>query len=336
MIGLNSFDSFKKISLEKIGLYCEGKTDFYDAALKQENLYISPSNYLDWNSHLKFCLAAGSASVSSRGYMNGDGLTVKVGQVAREAVLANAPARYLSKELCEAFAMTAIPVLPSDVIEILPYMHLMIPRRLVYDHQGDEILSIIIKTGVIYPKTSEEEDEINRSMCEKLFPNESLAPKNLYGAKGIEIATLTRGGSNLWQEFIDENTRSWHDENVKYKEKSGYSREETEKIIRIAINSLLVHLHEPELITTDSKSITKGVGFGSTAAKGALGLTWIGKSFRYQRLRERALPGQEGTTGSVRAHWRRGHWHTILFGKNKQERRVQWFKPVFVTGGAPK
>ena len=29
-------------------------------------------------------------------------------------------------------------------------------------------------------------------------------------------------------------------------------------------------------------------------------------------------------------HWRRGHWHTVLHGEKRQNRRMQWFQPVYV------
>ena len=34
--------------------------------------------------------------------------------------------------------------------------------------------------------------------------------------------------------------------------------------------------------------------------------------------------------GSSSSASRRGHWHTILLGKKRQKRRMQWFKPVYI------
>jgi hypothetical protein len=165
------------------------------------------------------------------------------------------------------------------------------------------------------------------------FPNEIMTPKELIGASGIQVATITPQGSNFWQEFIDKDAKSWQDEYIKQREGSGYHNGATEQIMRIAINSLLVHLYEPELITTDPvPKIPGGTGFGRSPGKSPLGPTWIGRGFRYVREKTEGSAGQESSRGNVRAHWRRGHWHTILHGKGKQERRVQWFKPVFVRG----
>lgn len=33
---------------------------------------------------------------------------------------------------------------------------------------------------------------------------------------------------------------------------------------------------------------------------------------------------------SPRSHWRRGHWHTVLFGPKHSQRKLKWFSPVLV------
>ncbi|MBU2767236.1 hypothetical protein HAP94_13905 [Acidithiobacillus ferrivorans] len=35
-----------------------------------------------------------------------------------------------------------------------------------------------------------------------------------------------------------------------------------------------------------------------------------------------------------KCHWRRGHFHTVLFGPGKQQRRLSWFRPTLI-GGQP-
>ena len=34
----------------------------------------------------------------------------------------------------------------------------------------------------------------------------------------------------------------------------------------------------------------------------------------------------------VRPHWRKGHWHTVLHGQKRKNRRMRWFRPCFVMG----
>ncbi len=60
----------------------------------------------------------------------------------------------------------------------------------------------------------------------------------------------------------------------------------------------------------------------------------------YDRIvvNDRLLPadtvGGSPETGrrSPRGHWRRGHFHTVLHGEGRRERRLQWFRPTLVAG----
>jgi hypothetical protein len=318
-----------KPTVKQLASQIDEHKDYVKAAEEQENLYRSPSGYLQWNIQLRACFMSGTAEVAIRGYTSKDILAVKVGELAREAILHSAPARYITKEMCEAFMQTPTPVLSKEILNVLPWMHIMLPRNTVFDHTGDEVVSLIVYCGILYPENIPQES-LGREVMKEFFPGEIETPPEYFGASGIQVATITPGGSNLWQEFIDKDAKSWQDEHIKQREHSGYEHEKTEMIMRIAINSLLVHLYEPELISTDSVKVSPGTGFGGSPEKSPLGPTWIGKGFRYQREQTSAPGGQGRAKAGVRAHWRRGHWHTILHGKGKQERRVQWFKPVFV------
>lgn len=321
---------FAKPTVKQLATQLNEIQSYVEVASEQEDLYKSPKGYLPWNIHLRTCFLSGAIDVTIRGYEAGDALCVKIGDVAREAIIAKAPARYISKELCEAFMQTPIPVLPREVVDILPYVHLILPRNVLFDHQNDEVVSLIVRTGCLFP-TQAKDQPVAKEIMKEFFPDDIITPDELFGASGIQVATITPEGSNLWQEFIDEHAKSWQEEHIKQRESSGYQNEATERVMRVAINSLLVHLYEPELITVDPiPKPSSGTGFAAGPGKSPLGPTWIGKGFRCQREKTTAITGQEQGLGSVRAHWRRGHWHTILHGKKKQERRVQWFKPVFV------
>lgn len=327
-----NLDLFRKPTVRQLASKITEHESYVEAAASQEDLYKSPSGYLPWNIHLRTCFLSGSVEVTIAGYRNSDVLCVKVGELAREAVIHKAPARYISKEMCEAFMQTPLPVLPKEVIDILPYVHILLPRNCVFDHMGDEVVSLIVRSGCLYPKDMPD-DQLGREIMKEFFPGEIMTPKELMGSSGIQVATITQEGSNFWQEFIDEDAKSWQDEHIKQREGSGYHNGATEKIMRVAINSLLVHLYEPELITTDpTPKASSGTGFGGSPGKSPLGPTWIGKGFRYQREKTNAPGGQEQGRGNVRAHWRRGHWRSQPVGPKRQERKVLWIKPVFVTG----
>lgn len=322
-----------KPTVKQLASQIDERESYVKAAEQQENLYKSPSGYLPWNIQLRACFMSGTAEVAIRGYVSKDILAVKVGELARETILHHAPARYITKEMCEAFMQTPIPVLSKEILDVLPWMHIILPRNFVFDHAGDEVVSLLVHCGVLYPESIPQE-ALGREVMKEFFPGEIETPSEYFGASGVQVATITPEGSNFWQEFIDKGAKSWQDEHIKQRENSGYENEKTEMIMRIAINSLLIHLYEPELISTDpTPKASSGTGFGGCPGKSPLGPTWIGKGFRYQREKTKPSGGQEQGRGNVRAHWRRGHWHTILHGKGRQERRVQWFKPVFVGSG---
>jgi hypothetical protein len=287
--------------------------------------YASPKNYISWNEYTKFCLLAGCAKSMEWSFRESDIRGAVSCITFRSAILAKACARYLSEQIIESFAQTSLPELPPEVTEVLPYVHLMLPRNTVYDAEGDEVISIVVKSGNLY---ADKLCEGNRAIAKTFFPNEKLAPDELMGSEGLQIITFTKTGMDVFEEFITPGAKSWHESNVKTAGESKYKSANTEKIIRIAVNSLLVHLYEPELITTDPKPVTKGIGF-SGKKRIPLSPTWIGKTFRNASKCHRSKT-EDSTRSNVRSHWRRGHWHSVCVGPKGSERRVQWFKPIYV------
>ena len=107
----------------------------------------------------------------------------------------------------------------------------------------------------------------------------------------------------------------------------------------LAINALLVQLYQPELLTTGpAAKMPSGKGFAAagdpTSPVSPQGPVWIGKDFRLDRIPRATTaataPGTSSSSAPRRPHWRRGHWHTVLHGEKRQNRRMQWFQPVYV------
>ena len=303
----------------------EPDVNFIPKCEEMLDAYASPKNYMPWNEYAKICLLTGCAKSWQAGLLGNDIRGVVACTTFRSAILANACARYVSPQIIESFAQTSLPELPPEIVEVLPYVHLMLPRGTVYDTEGDEVISIMVQSGNLYPGQPNETDRV---AVETFFPGERVVPQELWDAKGLQIVTFTRAGMDVFQEFISPSARSWHESEIKDVGECKYKCANTRKIIRIAVNSLLVHLYEPELITTDSKPVTKGIGF-SGKSKAPLSPTWIGKAFRNTSERHRSKT-EDSARGNVRSHWRRGHWHSVCVGPKKSERRVQWFKPVYV------
>lgn len=293
------------------------------------NAYASPEGYLKWNDYVKVCLLTGSAEALKRSYAASDVRGAVSGTSYRRAIEVNACARFVSKEIIESFAETSLPELPIEVANVFPYVHLMLPRHAVYDFEGDEVIAIMVESGKLYSETITTED---KHITQTFFPNEKPASEEVRGATGIQVTTITSNGIDVLQEFISPEAKSWHESNIRYTGNSKYENKNTETILRIAINSLLVHLYEPSLITVDPRTPSKGVGF-SNASKQPLAPTWIGKTFKkiaVSQEKEKTPSAESPSRGAVRSHWRRGHWHSVCIGAGRTERRVQWFKPIYV------
>ena len=310
------------------------KENYQQACIEKLGLYKSPKHYCSWDFYLKMISLMGSQYMSRASFYEKDWQSGIISQICREALAENAPARYVSKELCEAFMRTPIPMLSQECLEVLPYMHIILPRNFVYDRDSEEVVAILLKAGELHPRLSEDDRRLQEEYNKHLGGR--TIPSILEGARGVQIATISESGSYFWLDYVDEHAKNWYDSNIRYPEgkETVEASSEIEKIARIAVNSLLVHLYEPELITTDKpQSPTKALGFASSPSKQPLPATWIGKSFRYQREQNKKNPSESGSEKkSVRAHWRKGHWHTVNFGVKRQQSRIQWYRPVYVRG----
>jgi hypothetical protein len=308
------------------------ESDYKETCLSKIKKYKSPAGYYNWDHYLKMISLIGSEYMSQVSFAQKDYQSGIIGEICRQTLFADAPARYISKELCKAFMQTPTPILSKDILGVLPYVHIFLPRNFVFDKDNEEVIALVIKAGQIHPALTDTERQIQEQFIGST--GNRIIPKQLEGANGIEIATVSESGSYFWVDYVDEGAKSWYDENVRYRKDSELvdTSKEIDLIARIAINSLLVHLYESELITVDkAASVTKGLGFTKNESKQPLPATWIGKNFRYQRQQS---PGKssEKITSSIRAHWRRGHWHTVLRGPKRSERSVQWYRPIYVRG----
>ena len=315
--------------IRKLAAKGEPDTEFITKCDNIIDAYASPPGYLEWNNYAKLCLLNGSTEATKRSYMANDVRGVVAGTSYRRAVLNNVCARFLSKDIIESFVQTALPELPLEIADIFPYVHLILPRNTVYDCEGDEVIAMMIESGKLYDSSLSEEQKY---IAKVFFPKERIAPPDLCNAEGLQILTITANGIDVFQEFVLPRAKNWHELNVRRAGDSKYQNKATQAILRIAINSLLVHLYEPSLVTVDPKTPSRGIGFSSTQ-KQPLPPTWIGKTFTKtvaNRTSEKDAGEDAPSRGNVRSHWRRGHWHSVCIGPGRLQRKVQWFKPVYV------
>lgn len=100
----------------------------------------------------------------------------------------------------------------------------------------------------------------------------------------------------------------------------------TGKVIEFVFQMLLVMSTRSDSFLTPGECTRKAKVKGNRVMDELWSPHIIGKG--YQAARSKAEPGEGG--GTVRMHWRRGHLHTVKFGKGRESSRLDWFEPVLV------
>jgi len=132
---------------------------------------------------------------------------------------------------------------------------------------------------------------------------------------------------------------AWNDlANFKKTRGSEKTKELVENQFNIIVNMILLMNQQPDIeVEYMPPSITIPVqrGFSKPEVFKPRPITWVGKEFSKRIVKiypkiDDLLPKQAGVP--KRSHWRRGHWHTVLQGPKREQRRMRWFEPVYVQG----
>ena len=204
----------------------------------------------------------------------------------------------------------------------------------------DELATAFINTPVKNLKFDEEPKIVNNSF----FVFQSIALNNVKyvfvdcvyekGFVYLHIAHKKNCGFNSHSIKF-----AWNDL-ANYKKTDG--TKETDELIEnqlnIIVNMILLMNQQPDIeVEYMPPSITIPVqrGFSKPEVFKPRPITWVGKEFSKRIVKiypktDDLLPKQAGVP--KRSHWRRGHWHTVLQGPKREQRRMRWFEPVYVQG----
>ena len=289
---------------------------------QEQHRYRSPRGFQPWANHLAY------AALMEAGLETMDAIEDSVGAWAattcRWARLQHAPPRFLAPELAAAFRHTALPPLDEQLPVVLPCFRLMLPDGALFTEDGVPIPVVIVSDL--------------RVMAEWLpEPVRRIGGISCLGLALDGATYLTRhsfqqlsSGAAVPQANLSHPAWQWDEQAV---------QSTNQRMEGLAINALLVQLYQPELLTTGPAArVPSGNGFsaGSGDDTGTVtpqGPVWIGKDFRLDRTPRapsEGTPAGTSSSASRRPHWRRGHWHTVLHGEKRQNRRMQWFQPVYV------
>ena len=145
---------------------------------------------------------------------------------------------------------------------------------------------------------------------------------------------ITRSNSNRDMEYVQ--TVLEHD-NLDALVNS-FGSEVLNKAYRFCINLICLMTHQPEIVTVQKASkyvAVESKGFATTKVNNVPNVHWLGEDFvtRVQYSSKVDTDLSDISRGKPKkSHWRRGHWHTILQGPGRLQKRMKWFQPVFIKG----
>ena len=207
------------------------------------------------------------------------------------------PPRYVPAGMWTAWAFTKIPPLTWNRPEVLPGYVLFLPiPRTTAEWQNEASAGITYVAAMVLNTPS--------GLCVHYNPARFADGKIHVMTASIMIAPDD-----------DYNNKGWDPE--------------IRLIASLAINSWLIHAHEPQLIAQETVKSAPGNGFArKSASHSPIAPTWIGRHFKVRREHHAEQPDETGV--KVRPHWRSGHWHTVRHGKGREQERLQWYRPVYV------
>ena len=236
--------------------------------------------------------------------------------IANKAFL-NAPVFFLTDELCKAFIKTKFTRIKIEEKPkvIAPYFILM---------QSTNI------NNINYSFIDQSEKRVDVSMS---FSYQCDKTKN----RGTYFNTFFN-----WNEF--QNSLIDSDELLTNFKIDKSNKEQTRLMNTmfnqksILVNFILLLNTQPDILTEEyipNSTLQGKKSFKPSNEESKSPITWVGKDFTQRIIKTKPKTDEilEKNTGKPkRSHWRRGHWHTILQGPKRKQRKMKWFQPAFIVG----
>jgi len=280
--------------------------------------YRSPAGYYKWRKYL-VTLAAESLyavepnplGISSPTY----GTSRSIGVIAYAALKQKAPAIYVSKELMSALLQTNTPPIPDDLPLVLPVVHFMLPLgSFPTEVNGHSVYAITV-------------ERCGREKITNPTPGLGNVVFRLVGnsteIEGYTSVVGSKAGAYGVEHFHGQQALDVLPQTTE-------TLDVCKQMEALAVNLMLLLAYKPDMLQVDPHGSGKPRGFQTTKEQNhrLLPVTWLGKNFAAKQSTPAAKP--VGSHASPLAHWRRGHWHTVRYGKGKELQRVDWFQPVYV------
>lgn len=273
------------------------------------NKRVSPHGYYPWRQLAKEIFAE-HFDDSRKDHL----LLSKTPSVIANKAFLNAPVYFLTDELCKAFMKTKFTKIKIEEKPkvIAPYFILM---------QSTNI------NNINYSFIDQSEKRVDVSMS---FSYQCDKTKN----RGTYFNTFFN-----WNEFQNDS------EELITNVKINKNNKEQTKLMNtifnqksILVNFILLLNTQPDILTEEyipNSTLQGKKSFKPSNQESKSLITWIGKDFTQRIIKTKPKTDEilEKNTGKPkRSHWRRGHWHTILQGPKRKQRKMKWFQPAFIVG----
>tara|TARA_R100000700_G_scaffold9704_2_gene14109 strand:- start:1093 stop:2004 length:912 start_codon:yes stop_codon:yes gene_type:complete len=280
------------------------------------NKRVSPYGYYPWRQLAKEIFAE-HFDDSRKDHL----LLSKTPSVIANKAFLNAPVFFLTDELCKAFIKTKFTRIKIEEKPkvIAPYFILM---------QSTNI------NNINYSFIDQSEKKVDVSMS---FSYQCNKTKN----RGTYLNTFFN-----WNEF--QNSLNDSDELLTNFKIDKSNKEQTRLMNTIfnqksiLVNFILLLNTQPDILTEEyipNSTLQGKKSFKPSNQELKSLITWVGKDFTQRIIKTKPKTDEilEKNTGKPkRSHWRRGHWHTILQGPKRKQRKMKWFQPAFIVGNCKK
>ena len=287
--------------------------------------YKSPSGYVEWKD-----LVFGFSTVSSFEHLTGsfyarDSNGLECNLCLQAASFVDAPAVYLRRELGEALLATDIEAMESPN-KVLDALFVVLPKGLLKGDQNEPIDCLLIVNEELFTPFLLAAQK--RFVGMKLGTTSSGNGLRVFGMDALATGMLFQSAAP-WSQPTTETSRN---RDNRYAVISDYDTfdEVCKKMMRIAKNIILLYNHERHLVKEESSPSFMPVKERKLSDKRPFPVTWLGSDFKAKRAVHESDKVFNETARSVRAHWRKGHWHRYWRGEGRKKQITRWVQPVYV------
>jgi hypothetical protein len=296
--------------------------------------YVSPKDFTPWNNIVLPFATAGDPKVLKSVVEQGDSTDLKAvincGHAADIAGALDAPAVYVERALAEAVLHTDVSAMERPHT-VLPVFFICLPCGLLYDDEGLNITSLLVVENLAFIEMSATFNRISKERKDTLYED----AKEAGHLRHLRIFAVNNMGSVITTDTGWDEDTIVSDVNVDNIQHNGPELRKDvflavlTKMRRVVKNIILIYNYQRDLV--EHVTVTTGRGFSlrpKSKTRSPLPTAVLGRNFLAKKTRTSVISAKTGIR--LRPHWRKGHWHTVLTGAGRKERKLRWFQPVYV------